>query len=465
MKTIKKTIPTHSGNLCPLPVGRGWGWVLLLLLAFSSCRDHFDIDSLNTEAKLVVYCFPSANRDTTWISVTNSVPVRKYTDTRDISNLAGARIIYKVNGEQREVCKTENASLGRTATGLDPTFYVLGRHRGGDLVSVSVACDGYPSATAETTVPEQAPVELQRVVTVREYDPEWYAVRDFIQLQASFTDPAASRDYYAVRVGIREYGGVGVGVYTDELGNNTSWFVNDYATYRRLQHEIPEATWSYEITDSTTIWAEIETLDEPLLNPLSSIDEDFGFENNFYGNFYIFSDEEINGQAYTLHLNIADSRHYSSKDYNWAKAYQVVLYRISPEYYRFLKSINDVDNNELAKGGFSQLMPTFSNVLGGIGVLGGFTSAQSEWKGIDEQTIPSALKPSSSTQGASLTIQAPSPPTASAPTATAPTSSCALPFACPTSTTATACPRKSSTTATDSARPNSSATTTCTTSA
>ncbi|MBQ9357844.1 MAG: DUF4249 domain-containing protein [Prevotella sp.] len=306
---------------------------IIFLLAAASifatlcgCKDSFDLDTLQNPPKLVVYCFPS-DADTTYISVTNSVGVKKFTDTRKIANLADARVSYTVNGESREVKPLDNGM-----------FYVVGSHAPGDAVDIRVEHDDFAPVTAQTTVPLPAAVELKSVRTVREYDSYWMETREFHQLLATFTDPAATADYYAVRVLLKGF---------DISG------------------------------DSATVWPKVETLDEPLLHGISDIDEDFGYENNFYGDLCIFSDQDINGQTYTLHLDIETKA--GLPDYKLDWQYQVVLFKISPEYYRFLKSINDVENNELAQGGFAQLTPTFTNIHSGAGVLGAYTRAFSTW--------------------------------------------------------------------------------------
>ncbi len=58
----------------------------------------------------------------------------------------------------------------------------------------------------------------------------------------------------------------------------------------------------------------------------------------------------------------------------------MLLYRISPEFYRFVKSYNDMANNELAQGGFAPVSPTLSNVSGGFGLLGTYATGWSNWK-------------------------------------------------------------------------------------
>ena len=62
-----------------------------------------------------------------------------------------------------------------------------------------------------------------------------------------------------------------------------------------------------------------------------------------------------------------------------AREYQVQLFHIAPELYRYAQSLNDIDNNELAQTGFATLRPTFSNIAGGIGVMGSYNVSYSQW--------------------------------------------------------------------------------------
>ena len=126
----------------------------------------------------------------------------------------------------------------------------------------------------------------------------------------------------------------------------------------------------------------ITTASEPLLNPLSDIDDDFDFSSDFYQNFYIFDDATINGKTYTLHLNIepfvraANMSDKAAKElkrlYNIEEGVEVELYHITPAYYRFLQALNDVSNNSLAQAGLSNIRTTYSNVRNGMGICAGF---------------------------------------------------------------------------------------------
>lgn len=360
----------------------------LLLTAFSaalgSCRDEFSLDSLHEEPKLVVYSFPSPASDTTFIEVWKSIPVTQNSPASGQNSTGnsfsindtyarqpssqedgkGARVSYLLNGNRQEVGY-------HTAR---QRYFVTCRHQPCDQVEIAVEAEGLPSASAKTTVPGAVPIEIGHVTSVKDFDTDYYEMRDFDQVQAAFTDPAETNDYYAVRVLMMcLHGFAEGGIYTDE--ENTTWYTSDYDDYLRLRSEHPEASWTWTVTDTTYVYPEISTRNEPLLLPLTDLDEDFGYESLFYDDLYIFSDKSINGQNYTLHLNI-DQRYQEG----FMQQYQVRLYRLTPEYYRFLQSVNALANNELATIGFSQMAPTFTNVNRGIGVVGAFNRSETIWK-------------------------------------------------------------------------------------
>ena len=378
MNTLRRFLANSLSILTPPSLERGLGWAATLCLGMglTSCTDHYDLGKLQNPSKLVVYCFPATD-DTTYINVTASVGVKKFTDTRGIRTLDDAQVTYRVNGQKRPVHQ-----LSALLPGVDDAkgvFYVLGGHQPGDRVEIVVSHPDYSEATAEATMPEAVPVSLDRVVSTTEFDPDWYDSRTFHKLLATFTDPAATEDYYAVRVCKKQYSGSATGHLYEGGQEISTWYISNIDDYRRLCEQYPAIEWEVEVSDSTISWPEIVINDEPLLNPLSEIDSDFGFSSDFYGGFCIFSDEQISGQTYTLHLNIPTYNHRGEEN-SWGEAYSVLLYRISPEFYRFLKSYNDMANNELAQGGFAPVSPTLSNVSGGFGLLGTYATGWSNWK-------------------------------------------------------------------------------------
>ncbi len=298
---------------------------LLSSLFFSvACKDDISLPDAGNDPKLVVYCFPST-QDTTWISVSQSLPVKQYRDTVRLRTIDNATISYSVNGTQRSVT---NIGGGY--------YYVVGGQKAGDKIAIAVSADGLPTASAETHIPDTVAVANLNHRIVNIYDDDIDRTEEYDQLTASFTDPATTRDYYAVRVGMK--------------------YVFD--------------------TDSTYFYPNINTKNEPLLMSKTNVDDFFGFSDDYFGGLYIFDDTAVNGKHHALHLNRYNS--------DWRSSYlfveeRIELLHLTPEYYNFLKSVNAIENSDLAHYGLSQLMPTASNVSGGLGVVGGWNVSYTEW--------------------------------------------------------------------------------------
>lgn len=319
----------------------------VICATLSSCTDNFDIDKLNTSPKMVVYCFPSA-ADTTYINITQSIPVQKKTKQSVFATIDDARITYMVNGVQRAA-----TFMGRGK------YYVTGKQKEGDKIQLEVSADGLPSVSASTTIPPTPKIESFETEYITEYDSYESSSENYEQLRPTFTDTPKTKNYYAVRAAVKMYLGYGKGD-------------SDYKTYH--YDATDERVKEWVITDSIIEHETIEVKDEPLLKPLSDIDEDFGFENSVYKLFYAFNDNIINGKSYTMHLNISPYER-TSENYLFAKA-GVELFAITPEYYKFITSLNDADNNGMAEVGLSQITPTYSNITGGIGLLGAYNETE-----------------------------------------------------------------------------------------
>ncbi len=309
---------------------------LLSALLLSGCHDRFDIDQLNYASKLVVYSMPAAG-DTTLIRVTSSLPVGSKKASPPVTD---AVIDYRLNGQRQTV---EN--LG------DGNYRVVARQKGGDKVEIGVGAKGFGSVSASTRIPLPVTISDFTSEEIRIYDSYDETVQNELQLRVTFTEPGDSRDYYAVRA-----------VNLSEANKNV-WYGADWGFYDTR----PVTTYSY---------ATIHSDSEPVLKNLSNIDYDFGFDDTPYQHMYLFDDRLINGQTYTLRLNIP----YYSRTMPTA----VELYRLTPEYYHFLKSISDADNSDLAKVGLAVIAPTYSNVKGGIGYVGGYSRQLTSWNKLNQ---------------------------------------------------------------------------------
>lgn len=344
---------------------------LFLALSVMSCKDEFSVSNLpEAKAKLVVYCMPST-ADTTYITVSRSIPLKQYNATQKNVLIDDAAISYQLNGQTMPVTALGN---GR--------YRVVGNQKAGDKVQLRVEAQGLEAVEASTEIPQAIGISHLATRMVRMKEDPSSSVKDFLQLQATFTDPAETHDYYAVCVRRKMLRNFHVACYRNMGGEMQVVRVYyDYDEYLEMS--------KYQQWDSTSIeyqydnfYVPITTASEPLLNPLSDIDDDFDFSSDFYQNFYIFDDATINGKTYTLHLNIepfvraTNMSDKAAKElkrlYNIEEGVEVELYHISPAYYRFLQALNDVSNNSLAQAGLSNIRTTHSNVRNGMGICAGF---------------------------------------------------------------------------------------------
>ncbi len=343
-------------------------YFILLLFTLVSCKDDISINTINNNEKMVVYCFPTES-DTTYMQVERSVPVKKYANTVDEKTIDNAEINYNVNGKASKV-----ESIGKG-------FYkITGLQKKGDNITFNVQAEGLPAVSATTTIPKSVKISEPTVKKIALYNQDSESTENFDQITATFTDNPNTHDYYAVRVIVKSYSG-----YVKVSRKNEIQYFSYLETYKQDYHPDPADTVTFVYQDSIYNVAEINRSSEDLLSPISEMDDNFGFSNDSYQNMYIFDDASINGKTYTLHLNIPSNMSYGVstdtqyKSYDFGNAYQVQLIHLTPQYYYFLKSLNEIRNNDMAKYGLSQISPTVSNVTSGLGLLGGWITSITDW--------------------------------------------------------------------------------------
>ncbi len=312
-------------------------YLLLMAVTLTGCRDEFDINKVKSEPKLILYCMPTVG-DTTTIMLTRSLPVNQQ---GKVSEVDGARISYTVNGHPATIISEGN--------GL---YKAVARQTVGDRINIEAEADGLPAVSAETTILEPIPITDVTTKEVNVYSDYWEETEHYLQLSASFKDPAETKDYYAVQVKALRF------IYAN---GSTS-----------LQPSADE-----EAVDTTASVCEVHTESDPVLRQLNSIDYDFGYDDNAYEYFYVFTDDDFNDKTYTLRLNL-NRDGYDNGWHFFSPFYYVELYHITPEFYHFVNSIGSIDKSDLAKAGLSNITPNVGNVRGGIGMAAGYASAKSK---------------------------------------------------------------------------------------
>jgi hypothetical protein len=310
--------------------------IVLSVLALTSCQDDFDIKTVKAEPRLILYCMPTVG-DTTAIQLMRSLPVNQ---TGQVVPIDGARISYTVNGQPATVIDEGNGH-----------YKAVARQAVGDRISIEAEADGLPAVSAHTTILDS--VQLGDVSTkeVSIYSDDYEQTVKYLQLTVPFTDPANTKDYYAVQVRTRMFKENDGGIYY----------------YPSPMYDV----------DTLDYVVQVNLESDPLLKKLNSIDYDFGYDDNDYEHFYVFSDEGINGKTYTLHLNL-DDIYTEARLPRVSPYYYVVLYHITPEFYHFVSTIGSIENSDLAKAGLSNITPNVGNVRNGIGMVAGFASAKSK---------------------------------------------------------------------------------------
>ena len=365
-------------------------YCLLVSLILVSCKDDFDISKLQDSPRLVMYCFPTVG-DTTMIVVTKSVPVATSKGDREklCRQSVDAHIIYKVNGAECPVKRIASIEEARRFSfpgsfsyvedicqEMVGQYYAIGKQQAGDNIMVEVSAEGFQSVSAATYIPQQVKVGIDELSYEKV---SGGSVLDY--MQASFSDDGGSKDYYSVQVRKKNMQGAVIGIDPHHYHYNEPVYVYDQYSYEDINEKTPDMIWNFDSLFQVSYAQAIDTEKEPVLNKTSKIDEDLGFDDDYryYGLSYIFDDHLFNGKKYTLHLNLGstmysggDFYYYSAWDKMFGYTYSVELSKLTPEYYRYLSSINSAQNNGWAEVGIMQVTPTYSNVKGGFGVVAGY---------------------------------------------------------------------------------------------
>lgn len=310
-------------------------YTALLLTALSSCKYEFNIDDVDAKKKPVVFCMPSTLGDTTFIQVSQSMSINnKGTDIASKPNIS-----FKLNGVEKKIKYTDKA------TDLLPakSYYVLGKLKEGDKIDLEASYQDMPTAKSSTVIPKPFPLDKwDMILKDGSYGRE-------IQFRITFTDDAETKDYYGVRI-IRKIS------YHDYYPDYN--IVSDY-------------------DEIFGIWLNLD--EEPLLSKKVGFDEIFDILKHHYSDIYLWDDTMLNGKSYTLHLGTYYSEDRVNEHNSAVNFFKIYLYRFSEDMYKYLKSVNDINNNELGSYGLAPIRSHYTNIENGIGLLGGCNIYESEW--------------------------------------------------------------------------------------
>lgn len=297
------------------------------ILLLTSCYQEIDIEKYREDPKIVMHSFVSD--DGVNVRLSKSYFIKDGTPENNF--LENASVSLVVNGKNEGIVPHVDKGIYR----LDRNF------ASGDNVRLEVSCSGMKDVSSEVQIPVKADIEkLEYRLYKKEDEPSLK-----FDFKVTFTDPSANQDYYAVCL-----------EYMD--------FTSDS---------------SYNVFTRRTI--DLDISDEPLLKPELSIFEDWITDGSpMYDGVYTFNDRKINGMSYTLNLgaNLYESglEIVESSDGNIPSVAKgrlaVMLMKISEGYYKFSDTMAKAGLDDFGNMGFAEPVSIYSNVRGGIGILGAY---------------------------------------------------------------------------------------------
>lgn len=340
-------------------------YLICLTLIAAGCEEEHPLKLDSQDQMLLLQCM-SGLSDTTTISLHAATPVtQKDSIAPDIS---GAVISLKVNGQDKKVTKTE----------VPGKFISIGKLNTGDVVEVSAKAAGLTPVSGRTIVP--AVISNPEVRLGKRAEGYYYT------LHVDIPD-AASDEYLGIKI-IEEstavnwhkeilYYGSDPEAQNHREGDlikDTTYTVYSLPPYdianEGLGMEMNEEAISVNFRDGDMLhfedsWSYRGENTLYLISPGMRTNEGRTYECLFYKN----DDYE--------HTEMFEDivEYYSKRTYR----YKVILYRLSPEFYRFAKARYDAEYNDLAEFGLTPSTFTYTNVKGGFGVVGAATSYDTGW--------------------------------------------------------------------------------------
>lgn len=313
-----------------------------ILFLNTSCFKEVDLEDLRPASKLVLNSVVSqgeplkASVSRTWF----------YTEDYPNVSIEDAKVDLYVNDRLVEemtwnVEETEYYSIGNYVSSYIPAS--------GDKVRIEVKKDGFKEATAEEIVPGK-PTLLNFHAESKIEDVYGY-MQTRRRFKVTFRDEPSVQNCYLIFISY------GTPVYDYEWQNKPPVYTGMYS-------------WRNESIDYSS--------DPVFGNKISALDKVFGNDWLSGYNGRPFSDELFDGKEYTMTLDGNFSYGYNPSfpqpEERLPDSARVYVYAISEPYYKYLSALatlNDASlNNDLADIGLAEPVRVFSNIEGGVGILG-----------------------------------------------------------------------------------------------
>lgn len=335
--------------------------ILLLLPLICGCEYEFDLKDLDEESRLQLISV-SGMCDSTFFKVNKAAAVNSHdTKVAEINQME-----FMINGQAQKI-------TGDSADG-SPYYIVDAPVKAGDKIAMRIKADGMKEVSSETVVPAKAEVlgikhefKKELVNDVFVADTENFLIFD-IELAGKVTE----EDFFAVEIYTRAKSKV---IFED--GHED---INEHGYYQSIVDDSDFL--SFESGNSSG-W-------------FNSSLYDLKFDNSSGGHYLFMTSGKsvVNGhlivKSYYSENYSYDWEFYPPEDERLGKMitgreeveyrYRLVLYKVSPELYRYCKARNLQDNNVLIEVGLSPATFSYTNVVNGFGVVGAFSEPVfSDW--------------------------------------------------------------------------------------
>lgn len=345
-------------------------YLMLAGLAIAGCDYTFDLDGkMDSGRKLFFQCI-AGNEDTTIVRLyqtsPSAAPMTFYKDTVEIPD--GTTYVYDVIVENTIednlipnaadcVELTANGSPVKlyAAEGTVPRgcLYTLQKFNSGDMLEMKAHSEGVGSISAKAEMPSQFPLVSIRRSTDKDMEGNrvvWHTI--------TYESTGAEEAFGVVVV----------------WNMHSEKFYEDYVTYKNGEE--------IHVADTTVIWDWTRSLSVSESNRLFDTQSSRMIPFSLYGKLMNVWMDKGDGKKGQKQLSFKTETNGSrEKEDGVTEKYKYILCRLTPETFRYLRSLNSIFNDSgLASFGLAPASYSYSNVRGGAGLLGAYSSLETDWE-------------------------------------------------------------------------------------
>jgi len=315
--------------------------IILAALVLVSCEDVIEFNGDETGQKVVMNSLAQAD-STLNVRLTFS---RFFLSSKPFENIANAELTLVVNGNRYA-----------SVNDADGNYHFNYIPQGGDEMTIEAQVPGYDVVKATAKMPRQPIVsDTSMVMKGKQVNYDWGYDRTVnTEVRFKLHDPAGERNYYRLRVDIKD----SISYWNYRYNNETNGYV-----------------------DSVLVWAEgssyygngftvrdILIVDQDALGAVEDIIDGSTEQGVYEGHQLLFTDEKIDGQEHEIVVTVHNYS-YGMDGYSIKPNVSIILEAINKDLYYYIISKENQQNDDGA-GLVSEPYRIHSNVEGGIGIFG-----------------------------------------------------------------------------------------------